>query len=101
MGCTPILRQCSTRRQENDWRVHRFTRNAGEWLARPIPPAQSQGLSIKRDYSVDAIEQVIMDSARLLGDGTERDWDEAQPSLPVARDRAIEFLRLHANQARR
>jgi hypothetical protein len=54
----------------------------------------------KHEEEAAALEQLIDESAALIGDGTKRHWEEAQPVSAVARDRALEFLRTHASQAR-
>lgn len=98
MGCHAISREWTKRRRSPDWRVHRFTPDATEWLERS---GGLGGLAVSHETTVDALEQLISDSAELLDDGRERDEEEAGACGPAARDRAIEFLRAHAAQATR
>jgi len=92
MECHAFARNWSSRRRTSDWRVHtfkvRYESDVDEWLARPVGAPDTL-----------AVEAMIEESSELLN-GSD-DEEEAPPAAPVARERAISFLRAHADEARR
>lgn len=88
MQCHDFAEDWSPSRQPADWRVHpksRFVSDAEEWHA--------------EQAEAPSLDAVVEASAELLNGSDEE--EEAPACRPVARDRAVSFLRAHADQARR
>lgn len=100
MGCPALARDWVAVGVPSNWRVRRITPQ-GEWLVHRQRKFHVGPFPAERSVSADPLEKAIEESLLLLDAGTAREEDEAPAVSSIARNRAIRFLREHAEQARR